>query len=69
MAELLFETYTTHVIISCWSCKHEVQLLPGDAPEGIRYYDFQRRAKCSKCGTTWPHIHQHPRPPSKWGAR
>ncbi len=56
----LFSPGITHIEVKCWDCGHMVTRRPGDLPEGMTQYEFEKRSVC-KCGTGWPHVTRYPR--------
>ncbi|PYE80796.1 hypothetical protein [Pseudoroseicyclus aestuarii] len=67
MSEPLFAPDSTHAEVRCWQCGHEVTVKPNGLPAGISGAEFERRARCQKCGTGWPHVKVFPVTRSKWG--
>ena len=62
--DLLFDDHTMHVEVRCWSCNHCVTITRGEVKSDMDQHDFERRAVCGQCKTTWPHVQRFPRKPS-----
>jgi len=63
---MLITPGTTHITVTCWSCRHTVDLRPDQVPAGITQHEFEKRARCAKCGTGWPQVVRHPRAKTVW---